>query len=228
MTSNGKFAESSPPPHERDDVLLEAFREALGAILDEERRQWARERALIEAQAQKIVAELRAEITVRLAAVKDGADGAPGAQGERGLPGDRGEKGERGDPGLPGDRGERGLPGERGERGEPGPPGDRGERGLPGERGEKGERGDPGDPGLPGERGERGLPGERGEKGLPGERGEKGERGERGAAPSAPNLASWKLDRARYTATPIMSDGSQGPALELRDLFKQFQDETDG
>ena len=183
MTSNGKFAESSPPPHERDDVLLEAFREALGAILDEERRQWARERALIEAQAQKIVAELRAEITVRLAAVKDGADGAPGAQGERGLPGDRGEKGERGDPG---------------------------------------------DPGLPGERGERGLPGERGEKGLPGERGEKGERGERGAAPSAPNLASWKLDRARYTATPIMSDGSQGPARELRELFQQFQDETDG
>ena len=41
-------------------------------------------------------------------------------------------------------------------------------------------------------------------------------------------MASWKLDRARYTATPIMSDGSQGPALELRDLFKQFQDETDG
>jgi hypothetical protein len=67
-----------------------------------------------------------------------------------------------------------------------------------------------------------------GQRGIAGPRGEKGERGERGAAPSAPNLASWKLDRARYTATPIMSDGSQGPALELRDLFKQFQDETDG
>jgi hypothetical protein len=67
-----------------------------------------------------------------------------------------------------------------------------------------------------------------GQRGIAGPRGEKGERGERGAAPSAPNLASWKLDRARYTATPIMADGSQGPALELRDLFKQFQDETDG
>jgi hypothetical protein len=68
--------------------------------------------------------------------------------------------------------------------------------------------------------------GARGIAGLKGEKGDKGERGERGAAPPAPRLASWQLDRARYRATPIMSDGSQGPALELRELFAQFQEET--
>jgi hypothetical protein len=70
--------------------------------------------------------------------------------------------------------------------------------------------------------------GARGIAGLKGEKGEKGDRGERGTAPPAPKLASWQLDRKRYSATPVMSDGSHGPALELRELFKQFQDETDG
>jgi hypothetical protein len=66
-----------------------------------------------------------------------------------------------------------------------------------------------------------------GQRGIAGQRGERGERGERGAAATpAPRLAGWKIDRASYTATPSMSDGSDGPPLDLRKLFEQFQDET--
>ena len=39
-------------------------------------------------------------------------------------------------------------------------------------------------------------------------------------------IRDWKIDRARYVATPIMSDGSEGPPLELRGLFEQFLHET--
>jgi hypothetical protein len=63
-----------------------------------------------------------------------------------------------------------------------------------------------------------------GQRGIAGQKGERGPAGERGAA--APKLVSWKLDREKYLATPVLSDGSQGPALELRALFEQFQDET--
>jgi hypothetical protein len=56
-----------------------------------------------------------------------------------------------------------------------------------------------------------------GEKGPQGERGPKGEQGEAGVS-----IVRWKLDRERYVATPVMSDGSNGPALELRGLFEQF------
>ena len=67
-------------------------------------------------------------------------------------------------------------------------------------------------------RGSRGSRGERGIIGL------MGLRGERGLA--APTIQSWELDRARYTATPVMSDGFRGPPLELRGLFEQFLLET--
>jgi hypothetical protein len=56
--------------------------------------------------------------------------------------------------------------------------------------------------------------GSRGHRGDSGERGLMGLRGERGAA--APSIQSWQIDRTRYVATPVMSDGSTGPALELR------------
>ena len=42
----------------------------------------------------------------------------------------------------------------------------------------------------------------------------------------AATICDWKIDRARYVATPIMSDGSEGPPLELRGLFEQFVLET--
>jgi hypothetical protein len=63
-----------------------------------------------------------------------------------------------------------------------------------------------------------------GKRGPPGARGIMGLRGERGEA--APTIQSWLLDRARYTATPMMSDGSIGPTLELHALFEQFLLET--
>jgi hypothetical protein len=65
------------------------------------------------------------------------------------------------------------------------------------------------------------LSARQGKSGLRGERGEKGERGER-----APRMNTWQIDRARYVATPVMTDGSTGPPLELRELFQQFQRET--
>ena len=69
-----------------------------------------------------------------------------------------------------------------------------------------------------------GKRGDKGERGEPGGRGAKGDVGPAGAA--APKFKSWKIDRTRYLATPVMSDGSEGPALELRGLFEQFQVET--
>ena len=66
--------------------------------------------------------------------------------------------------------------------------------------------------------------GSRGQRGPEGQRGFMGLRGERGAA--APTIQSWLVDRARYTATPVMSDGSIGPSLALRSLFEQFFMET--
>ncbi|HEV1044175.1 TPA: G5 domain-containing protein, partial [Streptococcus pneumoniae] len=88
---------------------------------------------------------------VQKIAIKDGAKGEKGDQGERGLTGAKGEKG---------DRGERGLTGAQGAKGEKG---DRGERGLTGAQGAKGEKG---------ARGERGLTGAQGAKGEKGDRGE--------------------------------------------------------
>jgi hypothetical protein len=69
-----------------------------------------------------------------------------------------------------------------------------------------------GRPGKPGPKGERGDVGKQGERGLPGEAG--------------PTILAWKIDRESYSATPIMSDHSDVPPLELRSLFEQFQIET--
>ncbi|HGP8520349.1 TPA: G5 domain-containing protein, partial [Streptococcus pneumoniae] len=73
---------------------------------------------------------------VQKIAIKDGAKGEKGDQGERGLTGAQGAKGEKGD------RGERGLTGAQGAKGEKGA---RGERGLTGAQGAKGEKGDRGE-----------------------------------------------------------------------------------
>ena len=66
---------------------------------------------------------------IQKVAIKDGAKGEKGDQGERGLTGAPGAKGEKGD------RGERGLTGAPGAKGEKG---ERGERGLTGEAGRDG------------------------------------------------------------------------------------------
>jgi hypothetical protein len=66
--------------------------------------------------------------------------------------------------------------------------------------------------------GKRGAAGEKGERGPPGPKGDAGARGA--------TIRDWRIDRARYLATPIMSDGSDGPQLELRGLFEQFFSEV--
>src|SRR5262245_13957445 len=70
-------------------------------------------------------------------------------------------------------------------------------------------------------RGSRGGKGEMGERGP---RGEKGDKGQPGA--DALTIVSWMLDRARYRAIPMMSNGKPGPELELRGLFERFVLET--
>ena len=62
--------------------------------------------------------------------------------------------------------------------------------------------------------GKRGAAGEKGERGLPGPRGDPGL--------SGATISGWKIDRTRYLATPLMSNGGEGPPLELRELFEQF------
>ena len=69
-----------------------------------------------------------------------------------------------------------------------------------------------GRPGKPGQKGDRGEAGKSGERGLPGETG--------------PTILAWKIDRETYCATPVMSDNSDVPPLELRSLFEQFEIET--
>src|SRR5262249_14671587 len=67
------------------------------------------------------------------------------------------------------------------------------------------------------------LWGSRGKRGVAGARGERGERGPKGdPGLSGATICDWKIDRARYVATPVMSDGREGPPLELRGLFEQF------
>ncbi|MBR1174870.1 collagen-like protein [Bradyrhizobium sp. KB893862 SZCCT0404] len=61
-------------------------------------------------------------------------------------------------------------------------------------------------------------------QGKRGPQGPRGERGERG--PSGAKIASWRVEPADYTATPVMNDGTEGPPLELRRLFDQFHQDA--
>src|SRR5262249_19105782 len=63
-----------------------------------------------------------------------------------------------------------------------------------------------------------------GKRGVAGEKGERGPKGDPGL--SGATIRDWKIDRARYVATPVMSDGCEGAALELRGLFEQFLHEA--
>lgn len=71
------------------DELPSALRDALGHVIADQRRQWHRERELLEAQSRETIALLRAEnvelrevfkrdAAERLASLRDGAPGAPG------------------------------------------------------------------------------------------------------------------------------------------------------
>jgi hypothetical protein len=59
----------------------------------------------------------------------------------------------------------------------------------------------------------------------PGKRGEKGERGERGVpGAAAVTIVGWNV--RDFKAVPIMSDGTLGPALDLRQLFERYHAEA--
>jgi hypothetical protein len=120
------------PPTRSTVAPLDGLRDALGQILAQERAAWRRERALIEAEAARAIAELRAQtvelrsaIENRLAEVRDGTDGEPGPEGPPGPPGLPGERGLPGEAvtGPPGPKGDTGANGAIGEAGPPGPPG---------------------------------------------------------------------------------------------------------
>jgi hypothetical protein len=66
--------------------------------------------------------------------------------------------------------------------------------------------------------------GKTGQRGMMGERGPKGDKGEKGDP--GPTLISWQIDRPKYRASPLWSDGRVGPNLELHGLYKQYDDET--
>lgn len=151
-------------------ALPDALRDALGQVIANERREWRRERELIQAQAAHEIAELKArvielETTInrkvddRLAAVKDGRDGVDGLAGGPGPQGEAGPIGPAGEQGVQGDKGERGEVGEKGETGDKGSQGERGETGAPGERGADGINGAPGEKGEAGPQGDRGIEG---------------------------------------------------------------------
>jgi hypothetical protein len=74
-----------------DSGLPDALYEALGQVLAEERRRWRRERALIEAEARAVIADLRATITELAGEIRqksmDIEPGAPGPAGPPGPPG---------------------------------------------------------------------------------------------------------------------------------------------
>jgi hypothetical protein len=65
--------------------------------------------------------------------------------------------------------------------------------------------------------GARGIAGPKGERGPEGKAGADGKNG----APGAPAaiIKSWKLDRGKFTVTPVLSDGRDGPELDLSSLF---------
>jgi hypothetical protein len=61
-----------------------------------------------------------------------------------------------------------------------------------------------------------------GKKGAPGRDGTDGKAGK-----DAPRITGWVVDAKNYVATPIMSDGSRAPPLELRGLFVQYDKEKE-
>jgi hypothetical protein len=217
------------------DVLPEALRSALGQVIADQRREWRRERELMESQSRETIAELRARIvelerkteetvSTRLAVVRDGVDGKDGISGpvgERGEPGVPGERGERGEPGPQGERGHVGLVGPPGQPGEPGlgvvgPQGETGAAGPPGPAGDRGERGEPG---ARGEQGEKGEPGERGMDGIAGRdgvdgiTGAVGERGPEGPPGKLSIVRNWE-DGVYYQGEVVTRDGATYQALK--------------
>lgn len=210
-TSSTSVPAISYPPQTKSTAVspLEGLREALAQVISDQRREWRREREVIEAQSRQVIAELRAQIVelqaelrgkieARLAELKDGA---PGPQGERGADGRDGIDGRDGAPGERGQAGERGADGAPGRDADPADIAEAVEyavAALPRPQDGRSVTLEDVRPlidealqvaiaalpvpkdGAPGAPGERGEPGPVGEKGDPGERGEQGPAGPQG------------------------------------------------
>jgi hypothetical protein len=212
----------------------EAWREVLVDVLNDERRQWARDRELFESQTRETIAELRAQVVEfraqlsgllheRLATLRDGRNGEPGPPGPSGesIVGPAGPAGSIGKDGIDGKQGEAGP---QGPPGEPGPQGVAGANGLdgkPGDSGERGERGPEGNAGPPGAAGRDGAQGPVGERGPAGRDGLSivgpegppgksivGPRGERGESLLGPK--GEKGDRGESIVGPKGEKGERG------------------
>jgi hypothetical protein len=64
----------------------------------------------------------------------------------------------------------------------------------------------------------------KGNRGPAGPHGPRGMVGARGAP--APPIKAWLVDRKAFTASPVLTSGEVGAALELRGLFQEFLDQT--
>lgn len=175
------------------DLQLEAVADAVGAILAQQRREWALEHAAFVAEHKAALADLRRENAELLAALKAGAAAQAAEQAERMAAAiDALKNGEPGPEGPQGGRGEIGPPGERGtgiasiawdggrlsfeldddrvfDVGDIS--GERGEKGDPGPDGPPGRDGRDGLPGVPGANGSRGIDGKDGRDGIDGKDG---------------------------------------------------------
>jgi hypothetical protein len=65
---------------------------------------------------------------------------------------------------------------------------------------------------------------QQGPRGRPGPQGERGEKGAPAGLSTAPTIRSWRVDRQHFLVIPIMSDGREGPGLDLRALFEPSED----
>lgn len=83
-------------------------------------------------------------------------------------------------------------------------------------------RDEPGEPGVEGADGWM-LLAKEGKAGQPGPRGERGLQGPVGPAGSSGAPVSYRIDVAAYLAVPVMPNGREGPALDLRPFFEQFR-----
>jgi hypothetical protein len=218
-SSNGPPAISSQRQTQLNTESISSLREALGQVIANERREWRRERELIEAQARETVAELRAKVieierdckqavSDRLASLKDGAngrDGANGADGRDGADGNHGRDGIDGKDGISGADGARGVDGQHGKDADPeliervvAETVDRvlstWDRPKDGRDGIDGKDGQAGERGADGKDGRDGVDGTAGRDGLDGK---DGERGLEGAPGKLPAVRAWE-DRVYY------------------------------
>ncbi len=65
-----------------------------------------------------------------------------------------------------------------------------------------------------------------GKPGRPGDPGPKGDPGVGKPGPPGPRITEWRKDG--YRAIPVMSDGSTGPALDVREFFERYHGEAAG